>query len=241
MASIFTCPSCKCPIDDSTPSLDGLICPFCEHRFGSAPTHPGVPRGALTGWRAFYVKENGGAPVLLSQGYGGSKANGAWTHGDVMVAKCANGHAHKAPDPGCSCGYYSARTREHLLTMSYHRYDHYSRACVIGEISVFGDVVLASNGFRAEKVAPKKLYVPFDLTDERGAPRNAPGLPWKYWELAVELKKVYGPYGIEVVQENTLALPAETAPKWCGKCGSKLKHRDPTCGLCGHTNAAIQP
>jgi hypothetical protein len=141
-------------------------------------------------------------------------------------------HGSQAPDKanwspvkGCGgptghgCGFYSARTREHLVGTlgEYVRYSE-GRPMVIGKVRLAGKIILATNGFRAQKVRPVEIYVPFEC-----------------WEIARDLKVVYEPHGVVVKLETTVVLPADGngAMRWCSKCRAKM-NRTAVCGSCGY-------
>lgn len=113
-------------------------------------------------------------------------------HGSLAPDK-----ANWSPVKGCGgtgghgCGFYAARTREHLVGTlgEYVRYSE-GRPVVIGKVRMAGKIILATNGFRAQKVRPVTIYCPFEL-----------------WEIARDLKLVYEPHGVEVKLETTVVLP----------------------------------
>ncbi len=157
-----------------------------------------------------------------------------WAPGQWQVAEChsVNGqmeaHGPNNPDPALwspvkscgdgahGCGFYAGRTREHLIQLGYGRYsEHHPR--VIGQVQMAGKIIPASNGWRAQRVLVRTIYVPFEA-----------------WKMAAEIKAEYGPHGVEVECKATTVLD-KGALLWCVKCGGKMR-RDPKCPTCGHTH-----
>ncbi len=149
------------------------------------------------GWRAWGVKKNapvGAVPVLQSV----THTEAFWTPRVPMGAICplstgrGNGvkrSGHEVPDEGCSCGLYSAKTYEHLMGMSYHRYDaeRYGLFHVVGRVKLWGKVIEGSQGWRAAIGYPDQLWVPFEA-----------------WELVEPLAETYG---VPVSLKNFLSDP----------------------------------
>lgn len=189
-----------------------------KEELGAAVTVPDVMDDVI-GWRAWNVITTTDGPRLASQGYGGSGASGLWIPGEPMHALCTRGGGHRSPDEGCSCGYYAARTREHLMSLdSYHRYDRSSHPVVMGELQMWGKVIPATLGWRAEIVYPKHVRVPYE-----------------FWQLVNPLKEAYGE-SVDFTLETTLVLPKTDEPRWCRYCGSQMKDRNPKCGFCEKVN-----
>ena len=145
--------------------------------------------GCVAGWRAWGVDKDvpdfGIAPKLRSVTFGAYY----WSPRRVAEAECARcGEADGPGVPGesCTCGFYSAKTLEHLLSMSYHMYDADSNGCfhVVGQVANWGKVIEGSQGWRSQFSYPVKLYVPFEA-----------------WRLIKPLNKAYG---IPCVLKNTL-------------------------------------
>lgn len=123
--------------------------------------------GTLVGWRAWGVYPDADPPLLQSLKYAGA----VWTPGERMEATCGGAriaawHSKDEGIPGnnCGCGLYAAKTREHLQSMNYHRYDAERRGLfhVMGEVELWGRVVEGTQGWRAEFGYPRTLYVPFE-------------------------------------------------------------------------------
>lgn len=128
--------------------------------------------GTADGWRAWGVKSElpaDGIPLLHSVSHGSY----VWPPREVQTATCnrggrmyggGHGIAHTPPGEHCSCGNYSAKTLEHLQSMSYHFYDAEAMGLyhVIGEVANWGKVVEGTQGWRAQHSYPRTLYVPFE-------------------------------------------------------------------------------
>src|SRR4051812_41772599 len=89
----------------------------------------------------------------------GSMSGTVWQPGRAMHAKCKRGDRHPAPDEDCTCGIYSADSLEHLMALGYAA-TALSTNVVIGSLSLWGTIIVADLGFRAEYAYPYKLYVP---------------------------------------------------------------------------------
>lgn len=120
--------------------------------------------GEVIGWRVWRVMHPYDAKLvrLQSLGAGGTTHAVPWTPGKTMQAFCARDHV--IPAKSCSCGFYAARTQEHLLSMSYHRsrdFDDPNDVLVIGEVAMSGRIIPGTQGWRAQRVRPKTILVPY--------------------------------------------------------------------------------
>lgn len=151
----------------------------------------------MIGWRAWGVPiDRDGPPRLHSVSHG----DYFWTPREPIEATCQrqggrspglrarNSSSHEPPMEACSCGLYSAKTREHLTSMSYHKYDAERQAeyHVIGTVSLWGKVIEGTQGWRAQYGYPRELFVPFEA-----------------WALAKPLSEAYG---VPVRLNNILGL-----------------------------------
>ena len=172
--------------------------------------------GEVTGVRAWNIVETYEGPRITSQGYGGDGAHGIWNPGEVLTAHCNKRLGHRSPDEGCTCGFYAAKDREHLIEIGryhVHRDDkNASDKRVIGTVMMDGKVVPATLGFRGENIWPVEIRVPF------------------IWpELAIGLNLAYSPYGVKVGVDNTQdkrpwGSEKVARPDYC-HCGRKLVDR----------------
>ena len=62
---------------------------------------------------------------------------------------------HTSPGEGCTCGVYASRDLEHLRSQILFGL----RRMVVGEVSLWGKVIPASHGYRAQFAYPKRLLV----------------------------------------------------------------------------------
>ena len=78
-----------------------------------------------------------------------------WEPGSPLVARCVGG-GHAAPDPGCSCGVHAsadlASLRGHALCLA-------PGVLVVGQVALWGRVVLDAHGYRGEVAAPRRLWL----------------------------------------------------------------------------------
>jgi hypothetical protein len=113
--------------------------------------------GEVVGWRAWEIRGSEREPRLVSV-----TNTTIWTPGEWLEAVCRGGHTQEQiPFEGCSCGIYAASSREHLLRMGYNGYtDEETR--VIGQVGLVGKVIPGTQGFRASKARPVRLWVPFE-------------------------------------------------------------------------------
>lgn len=246
MADVVTtkCPACGCP--DQRVSLN---CGFCGAHV-PVPADALNPDGTVRveevlGYRGWTVDFSLGRhrPRLASPTM--SRAP-VWEPGQWMIADCmsfgrmnhmtpadANYHGADHPDPdrwcptnhahgGHGCGFYAARDRAHLVG-KLPQYTHYTpeSPVVIGQVQMAGKIIFASNGFRAQRVRPRVIYVPHEA-----------------WELGRDLKAEYGPHDVKIEMSTTSIMPAKGAGaiKWCQKCGAKMTPRSLTCDFCSHTH-----
>lgn len=157
--------------------------------------------GEVIGWRAWYIVDTPVGPRLKSLGSGGPISNTEWMPGNIEVAECPHGLGHRVgnnvpfdeqvPVGSCSCGFYAAVSREHLISLNhYHLYDiDHGRPKCIGQIAMSGKVIPGTQGWKAQEVWPVKLYVPFEF--------------WRY------VKPLQEAYGIPVELSRTLEDPSK--------------------------------
>ena len=143
--------------------------------------------GTVEGWRAWGVPAAlppfGTAPKLYSL----THRQFFWDPRQASEAEC--GRCKAIPGETCSCGFYSAKTLEHLKSMGYHTYDaeRDGEFHVVGQVANWGKVIEATSGWRSQFSYPARLYVPFEA-----------------WELAKPLSRAYG---VPVTLANNLTPP----------------------------------
>jgi hypothetical protein len=132
--------------------------------------------GVAEGWRAWKVSVElpafGVPPKLESATYGYY-----WAPRVKARAVCRKGcDEADVPGEGCTCGFYSAKSLEHLMSMGYADYRHgVDTFTVVGKIANWGKVIEGSQGWRAEYAYPMMFYVPFE-----------------YWRFAKPISEAYG-------------------------------------------------
>jgi hypothetical protein len=167
----------------------------------------------MYGWRAWAVDAElpdfGLSPKLFSVSWGYY-----WTPRKKCGAECARPYPCSSPVkkrdldgedvevvigvPGehCSCGFYSAKTFEHLQSMGYHvYYENSRRFTVVGRVYNWGKVIECQTGWRSEFAYPAKLFVPIEAS-----------------YLALPLKQAYAPRE-GVVLRNVLDQGVEGEPR----------------------------
>lgn len=154
--------------------------------------------GTVEGWRAWQVSGKvppfGASPKLYSIVH----SQYYWIPRRVSIAECGKKKpcdregGQGIPGEQCACGFYSAKTFDHLMTMGYHTYDGEvdGMYCIVGQVANWGKVIEGSLGWRAQKSYPVALYVPFEI-----------------WKLAPALTSAYG---VKCKLRNFLK-PAEAA------------------------------
>lgn len=105
--------------------------------------------GALVGWRCWGLAKTTGGIQLVSRG------GTIWPTERALEASCENGKNHPPPGAKCTCGIYALTEQEGL---PYYAYDGPAYA-VFGEVSLWGEVVRGTKGYRARYAYPKALYL----------------------------------------------------------------------------------
>ncbi len=103
----------------------------------------------VVGWRYWGVSLD---PVLLGSV---TQRGFTWKPGTPIQARCVSS-GHAAPAPGCACGVYAAADldslREHGLCLP-------AGGMVLGEVALWGLVVVEDEEYRAERGYPRRLSV----------------------------------------------------------------------------------
>ena len=119
-------------------------------------------------WRGWKVSDQGNL-VAVSH-------STPWPAGGPMHATCQGGGGHKAPDPDCSCGLYCLKDPAHVTR---HVNPRIGGREVIGQVSIWGRVIVATEGYRAEYAKINHLFVPsYDSYD---------------WDIAKWMYDIYDP------------------------------------------------
>lgn len=134
--------------------------------------------GLALGWRAW------GTPIRLPRfGVAAKLFSVTWRdyywvprqHGVARCEKCGD----DVPGEDCSCGFYCAKTREHLESLGYEwgKIREDGRVCIMGEVANWGKVIEGTQGWRAQKAYPVRLYVPFEARHLVRPLRESYGVP----------------------------------------------------------------
>lgn len=135
----------------------------------------------IVGWRSWHVVKTDEGWRLSSIHY-----PELWPAGRELVADCHRGRfvsaapgtdhsRHAAPGRRCLCGVYGARDLDHArqyFIACHSTYEtvpaapHYSHR-VVGQVQLWGRVVECSQGYRAERAYPARLWVPTHRPDRR--------------------------------------------------------------------------
>lgn len=129
--------------------------------------------GTVEGWRCWYLPEKtpsfGAAPKLMSVTH-----NYVWPPRVKARSECRR-HPDHVPGEDCTCGFYAAKTLDHLRSMGYVSCPSIGSVTVVGQLAMWGKVIEGTQGWRGEFAYPVKLYVPFEA-----------------WRLGRPLTKAYG-------------------------------------------------
>jgi hypothetical protein len=129
------------------------------------------PGAAVLGWRAWAVTRTSRGVRLASPLF-----DHLWLPGEPAVASCLrhedrfatfllDSHA-AATLAECSCGFHAARDPADALSYLHGR-DAASTLCrVLGEVTLWGDVLQTEAGWRGTLAYPARLYVPDALLAE---------------------------------------------------------------------------
>lgn len=106
---------------------------------------------ALTGWRYWQLTDDRRLRSVALRRF-------VWPPGQPLRAACVAGR-HRPPAPGCGCGLYAAadldglRARDQCLSAD---------PLVVGEVALWGEVLDADDGYRAELAEPASLWLVAD-------------------------------------------------------------------------------
>ena len=125
---------------------------------------------AVLGWRAWAVTQTSRGVRLASPLF-----DHLWLPGEPAVGSCLRHedpfapalHAHEVASVAeCSCGFHAARDPADALSYLHGR-DAPSTLCrVLGEVTLWGDVLKTEAGWRGTLAYPARLYVPDALLAE---------------------------------------------------------------------------
>lgn len=116
--------------------------------------------GSFEGWRAWKTSTDlrkWEAPKLWSYNH-----DYYWIPRRDSVAECEK-CGENIPGEKHSCGFYSAKSFVHLMTMEYPKYNTDEGVVrVVGRVANTGKVIECASGWRAEKSYPVLLLVPYE-------------------------------------------------------------------------------
>jgi hypothetical protein len=136
----------------------------------------GKPQGKLEsgeaalGWRAWAVTQTSGGVRLASPLF-----DHLWLPGEPAVASCLRHEDPFAPAldmhevttrSECSCGFHAARDPADALSYLHGRDAPATLCRVLGEVTLWGDVLQTEAGWRGTLAYPARLYVPDALLAE---------------------------------------------------------------------------
>ncbi|HVI78379.1 MAG TPA: hypothetical protein VM715_09465 [Candidatus Acidoferrum sp.] len=95
---------------------------------------------------------------------------------------------HEVPDKNCSCGLYAAATFNRLFEMGYTKsYGMFAapegRITVAGQVKLWGAIIPASTGWRAQFAYPQKLLVPYSRWKIARKVAAEYGVPFQLYNL----------------------------------------------------------
>jgi hypothetical protein len=116
----------------------------------------------VTGWRAWVVTETPDGPRL-----GSVLHDLVWPH-SAVVAECRRDDdpfagpldEHAVPGVRCNCGFHAARDPADALSYARGRDEPGTICRILGEVVLWGHVLVTEGGWRASHAYPARLYVP---------------------------------------------------------------------------------
>lgn len=118
----------------------------------------------LTGWRGWKLKDG----LLSALG-----VEAVWPAREVLRATCRNGSAenHLAPCWNCQCGIWAFKDLDRLVAAIGSAYTGIK---VLGSVSLWGRVIEAENGYRAQYAYPSELWLLDESLEELGLIYDVP-------------------------------------------------------------------
>jgi hypothetical protein len=113
--------------------------------------------GVVVGWRAWKVALVDDGPRLRAMTRLGCRGGAWWPAGRALQAVCATAR-HAAPQAGCSCGIHAAASYELLEELGF--VDRTGHAVAVGSVALWGRVVQAERGWRAQQAYPREVWLP---------------------------------------------------------------------------------
>ena len=82
------------------------------------------------------------------------------------------------PGEDCTCGFYSAKTFTHLMSMGYNAYDSRSNSfTIVGMVGLSGKIREGSQGWRSQYAYPMVLFCPLEAQHLADPIEEAYGVP----------------------------------------------------------------
>ncbi len=118
--------------------------------------------GCLIGYRCWNISQDDNG-VRLTSGF----VNSVWPGTQPFVARCGGGgRRHTPPGESCQCGVYAlSETQGYPYYGGFRNHGRLGRIQqspawqVFGKVYLWGEVIRATNGFRAQFAYPKVLYL----------------------------------------------------------------------------------
>jgi hypothetical protein len=118
--------------------------------------------GCVLGWRAWRVDmkvpDFETAPKMWSATFGYYWAPRRYA--EAECDSCSADGGVGVPGEHHGCGFYSAKTLEHLMSMGYHEHGGVGQTVVVGMVANWGKVIEGTQGWRAQFSYPVRLWVP---------------------------------------------------------------------------------
>jgi hypothetical protein len=180
--------------------------------FGNTALDFNAPDGVqpIVGWRMWILERNKSwwpryvqvrERYLRPDEWLRSLNGNVWVPGERMEAVCVSpglGRIHKrhqAPDSTCNCGVYAFQSiDQRLLASSVLPPRDSLREPVVGEVSLWGRIVVHQDGYRAQFAYPKRFWV------DESSPE--------------ELKRALGTYGVPVATTKTWSFASWSRHAW---------------------------
>ncbi len=110
----------------------------------------------VVGWRYWQLSPDGARLRSVSQ------RRFEWAPDRPLRAACVAG-GHGAPDAECNCGIYGARD---IVTLREHGLCLTPDVLVVGQVSLWGRIIVHEHAYRAEYAHPKTLSLVRETVDE---------------------------------------------------------------------------
>lgn len=158
----------------------------------------------FVGWRVWRVAAVRDGVRLLSAVY-----DEVWEPRVAIAARCcaAGQRGHRSPGQTCACGIYAATALAACVRYLVGRDDPSTVHRVVGQVSLWGDVVAGPAGWRASAAYPARLWVPAARTNGGDAPVADVALDLLAYGVPVGLLDAYEPRAIvrELARSTALA------------------------------------